>query len=107
VDEIAGSSGPSAKGKPRGKPFQKGVSGNPGGRSRTHAELQQAFLERSPKALACLVAEIDEAGPQRVKASEIILAYGLGKPTQAVEHSGKDGGPLQVVVMKYGAEGDE
>jgi hypothetical protein len=32
----------------------------------------------------------------RIKAIGMLLAYGYGRPVQAVEHSGKDGAPLTV-----------
>lgn len=34
-----------------------------------------------------------------VKVSEILADRGWGKPTQQLEHSGADGGALQIVVM--------
>ena len=30
----------------------------------------------------------------QIKAAELVMAYGYGKPSQAVELSGKDGGPI-------------
>jgi len=38
------------KKKPRGKPFKKGVSGNPGGRPRGYADLQALARKHSEAA---------------------------------------------------------
>lgn len=35
---------------------------------------------------------------EQINAIELLLAYGLGKPTQAVELSGQDGGPLRIIL---------
>jgi hypothetical protein len=88
-----------------GRPFKKGVSGNPKGRPKTPKEFKElCFKDGVPKAFECLVNELENLGKDRVKACEILMAYGLGKPSQSLEHSGADGGPLEIVINKYGEE---
>jgi hypothetical protein len=84
------------KGKPRGKPFKKGTSGNPGGRPKVLAEFKAHVQEKcAHKALRSLMKEIRLMGQHHVKASEVVLAYAWGKPTQGVELTGKDGKPIE------------
>lgn len=56
-DSLAGSSTPEPvkkKGRGVGKPFQKGQSGNPGGRSKEIAKLQADLLSMSPDAVKAM-----------------------------------------------------
>ena len=80
--------------------WQKGVSGNPGGRKSTkglRAGLKKHGLV--PKAFAALKADLEgPAGPERSKAIALVLAYRYGKPTEKVEHTGADGGALVVEI---------
>lgn len=80
----------------RGKPFAKGQSGNPGGRPK----LREHVRERCASAVDELVVEAWEAevrtqGPDWVKCSELLAAYGIGKPSSAPEDldAMKDAGP--------------
>lgn len=68
-----------------GKPFQKGRSGNPGGRPALFPEFREQCRANSPAALARLVAALGEDGAHSIKAAELILAYGWGRPTQVVD----------------------
>lgn len=98
---------------PRGKPFAKGKSANPGGRPKLDRELRiRAKKLVDDKVIAYWEDEITErtreiitpAGPMdmtcrgkdAMKASELLAAYGYGKPVQGVELAGKDGGPVEV-----------
>lgn len=84
---------PSKRGGP-GRPFQKGVSGNPGGRppgAHAFAELCRA---KTPQALDALEKALKEPR-ERVAAAQVLLAYAHGKPIQRNEHTGADGGPIQ------------
>ena len=65
--------------------FKKGVSGNPSGRPAQFPEFRDKCRQHSPEALARLVAALSEDGAHSIKAAELILAYGWGKPTQVVE----------------------
>jgi len=73
--------------KPRGRPFPKGVSGNPGGRPRVLADVQELARAKSPKALDTLEAiMLDEKAPPaaRVAAANGLLDRGYGRPTQPI-----------------------
>lgn len=75
-----------------GRPFKPGTSGNPGGRPKEFPEFRAMVREQgAPRAFATLMAAIEEGD---VRACEVVLAYAWGKPTQAVEVTGKDGKPL-------------
>jgi hypothetical protein len=79
--------------------FRRGVSGNPGGRPAAYKEFVELAREvGAPTAFDALVWEIEQGdfAPARVKAAETLLAYAWGKPTQAVELTGKDGSPLGI-----------
>ena len=74
----------------RGRPFQKGTSGNPGGRPRVLADVQELARERSPDAINTLVAIMDDqkAPPAaRVAAANSLLDRGYGKPTQPISQT--------------------
>jgi hypothetical protein len=106
-------------GRPRGRPFAKGQSGNPGGRPikpktielrKLEADVRMFARDRGAEAIDKLVAlmrgvvtvEIDRkpvAMPvppmTQLAAANALLDRGYGRPAQAVEMSGKDGGPIQ------------
>lgn len=65
-----------------GKPFKKGISGNPGGRPKT----PEWFKEKSAIAQAKIL-ELMSCGDEKVEfqAAALILAYSFGKPTEHVE----------------------
>jgi Family of unknown function (DUF5681) len=82
-----------------GKPFQKGQSGNPGGRPRVVAEVKELAREHTGKAVETLVSIMTntKAAPTaRVSAANALLdrGYGNGKPPQ---HISGEGGPSYVV----------
>jgi hypothetical protein len=80
--------------------WRKGQSGNPSGRPKEFAEFVKMCREEgAPKAFAALMGELADGmfEPAVVRAAEIVLAYAWGKPKQAVELSGPDGGPVQSV----------
>lgn len=84
--------------KQRGRPFQKGTSGNPSGRPKTSPEMKNALeLLRSyaPEASKCLV-EIMKSktarSADRVRAAEIIMdrTYGKAPATVNVDMTNND-----------------
>jgi len=78
--------------------FLPGQSGNPGGRPKEYRDFVELCREvGSPAAFAALIRELgckDERA--RVTAALGILAYAWGRPRQAIELTGKDGGPVEV-----------
>src|SRR5215470_17777923 len=74
------------KRKPRGKPFQKGQSGNPGGRPKQVHEITALAHEFSEEAILKLAELMRGKGvpPKTVIAAiNSLLDRGIGKPMQA------------------------
>ena len=68
--------------------FEKGISGNPGGRPKETAEVRELARLHSESAINTLVAIKDDPGAPhaaRVSAATAILDRGHGKPVQAVK----------------------
>ena len=106
-------------GRPRGRPFAKGQSGNPGGRPIKPKTIERRNLEHDVRMfardwgfeaidkLAALMrgvvkVQIDGKPVEmlvppmaQLAAANALLDRGYGRPAQAVEMSGKDGGPIQ------------
>jgi len=73
-----------------GRPFPKGVSGNPGGRPKVITELRDLARRHSHVALETLVSvctDKKQSGAARVAAANALLDRGYGKPTQLLETS--------------------
>lgn len=70
--------------------FQKGQSGNPGGRPKENAEVTALAREHSTEAIERLVALMrqDEDKKLAKAAADSLLDRGLGRPAQAVQLSG-------------------
>lgn len=85
--------------KPRGRPFRKGQSGNPGGRPKSFASLvrEQAQDGVDLVDIALRIARDDEH-PKQLDAVKFLAAYGWGQPTQSVEHSGPAGEALSIII---------
>jgi hypothetical protein len=69
----------------RGRPFPKGVSGNPSGRPKVAGELQELARQQSPEAIATLKAIMQNGkspAAARVRVAEVLLDRGYGKPLQ-------------------------
>lgn len=72
---------------PRGKPFTKGDQRiNPGGRPKVPPEFKRRCSDfTDTHVLAAWEQEVIGRGEHWLKASELLAAYGKGRPTQAVE----------------------
>ena len=78
------------KKKSPGTPFEKGKSGNPGGRPKTPKWAITKIKGMVPDAIEQLgeiLLDPYTKTKDRIKAIEIILNYGLGKPEQVVNLS--------------------
>lgn len=82
--------------------FKKGQTGNPNGRPKKLPDLKAAIsavLGDEKDGLTALDAILmklrQQAAQGNIKAMELLLAYGYGKPKQQIEHTGKDDGPIQ------------
>lgn len=85
---------PKGTAKPRGKPFEPGKSGNPGGRPKKTEQLRRIEDLARQHSEDAILALVDEArnggGAPRVSAAVAILDRGWGKPVDRQE-AGKPG----------------
>lgn len=84
---------------PEGKRFEKGRSGNPGGRPKMPEELKELARGHTVLAiqtLARICRSKSATASAQVAAAEVLLSRAWGKPAQAVELTGKDGGAVEI-----------
>jgi hypothetical protein len=80
-----------------GKPFEKGKSGNPGGRPKWTIECKELMQERTPEVLRKLLERINAKRINELARQRMIdtwLTYSLGHPPKTFLLAGHDGGPL-------------
>lgn len=80
--------------KPRGKPFPKGVSGNPGGRPPMPEELKitaQGFCPEVLQTWVTIMRNPDARDSDRIKAGENIMDRAYGKAPQHIDASMEGG----------------
>ena len=78
--------------------FQRGQSGNPGGRPKLPADIRESFKAKAPEALEVLTRCL-QSGDDRVAmmAAQAILDRGYGKPTQSIDANINDN-PVRYIV---------
>jgi hypothetical protein len=91
---------------PEGKGgFQRGKSGNPGGRPKEVAEVRELARQHTEMAIKRLVHWAKSDDPRAsVAASSALIDRGWGKPSQPMEHdiTGNPLGPLFEEIAKRG-----
>ncbi len=93
------------KRKPNRGSFKKGKSGNAGGRPKLSPEYKLAMEDLGPRGLQALSDIIENPfHPRREHAAEYIVNRWKGTPTQRIEQSGPDGGPIAVTDLRMTRE---
>ena len=96
---MAGPQNRTKTGERQRKPgtFQPGNRANPGGRPKVPPELREAAKSAAPEALQTAIDLMRNPGVEpadRLRAASIVLDRAYGKPVQATEISGPDGGAI-------------
>ncbi len=85
-------------------PFVKGQSGNPGGgkgekKSQRKRLIRDLMSKHVPTAVKEIAAQLKSDEPkERQWASEMVINYAHGKPSQAVELGDANGDPLKISI---------
>ena len=78
--------------------FQKGESGNPGGRPKLPAEMREMFRAKAPEAFEVLSRHLQSPDAKvAIAAATQILDRGYGKPTQSIDANINDD-PVRYIV---------
>lgn len=82
---------PKPRGRGPGRPFQKGQSGNPGGKNRAFFDVQALAREHTPQAIATLVRALtSEREAVAVNAAVHLLDRAWGRPLAPVTLDGAE-----------------
>jgi hypothetical protein len=66
--------------------FQRGQSGNPGGRPKLPGEMREMFQARAPEAFEVLTRHLQSSDPRiAITAASAILDRAYGKPAQPID----------------------
>lgn len=89
--------------------WQKGQSGNPGGYSKAHAEVSRLARECSEEVIKRLKAIASKSKNEiaAIRAGEVLLDRGFGRPAQTLTHENPDGSPLSIVIATAIPAADE
>ncbi len=89
-------------------PFEKGKSGNPGGRPKEVAEVRELAKKHGPAAIKRLAKLMTSENERTaVAACEAVLNRGYGRPPQSVTLGGEeDGPPIQLEGVVTFVNGD-
>ena len=103
MPDVAQNSGGTAP-APRGRPFLKGQSGNPGGRPRGLVRAIRDQTREGDELVAFVMrvfrGEVEGVRLRdRLEAATWLADRGFGKPTQGVELAGKDGDALVPIAL--------
>src|SRR5437016_1636251 len=84
-------------------PWEKGQSGNPGGRPRESEELKRLILENSKNGRLLVEILFDflhhaSLERDRLAAAKLLLEYGFGRPIQSMNLAGAEGEPVKIIV---------
>ena len=78
-------------------PFEKGKSGNPGGRPKAEGEIRELARQHGPDAIDKLVEHMNSEDTRLSQSAAIaLLDRGFGKPPQALNLGGQEDNPLIV-----------